>query len=707
MKFTDNALTVLEARYLRKDEDGNIVETPEQMIDRVASSLADTEEERLVYSDLMSSLDFLPNTPTLINAGRPNGQLSACFVLPIEDSMEGIFTTVKNAALIHKTGGGTGFSFSRLRHRGGRVSSTGGEASGVVSFLRVFNAATDSVKQGGVRRGANMGLLRIDHPDIEEFIMCKDDTTQLTNFNLSVGVTDDFMTALHQGKDWQLIDPHTHQVVSTIPAKKLWNMIVHQAWKNGEPGIVFLDKINAQNPTPQYGEIEATNPCGEQPLLPYESCNLGSINLANHVTPTERIDRDHLVRTTHWAVRFLNAVLNHNTFPLPEIKESTLRTRKIGLGVMGFADMLIKLNVPYDSDKAVALAEEVMSIIQDAAHGYSERRHYENATCTTIAPTGTISMLANVSSGIEPNFSWVYTRRSCDKELYVVHPLMAQWLKMLDLYNDDVLQELNRGTPIRDIPALRDTKMALAHVWTTSQEISPDAHIRIQAAFQKYTDNAVSKTINLPHTATESDVNQAYMLAYESGCKGVTVYRDGSRDSQVLNHEPPKKEEEASVERVKTSVRPRPTCVEGTTEKKQIGCGTLYVTVNRDNDGPIEVFTNTGKAGGCPAQSEGLSRMVSLALRYNVPVDAISKQLCGIRCMSTIRKDGCRVLSCPDAIGRSLKGAIEDGCENPTEQVEKSFTEGKNSVVCPDCGQPLEQAEGCVICHSCGYSKCG
>lgn len=706
MKFTDNALTVLEARYLRKDENGNIIETPEQMIDRVASFLADTDEAERMYHDLMFSLDFLPNTPTLINAGRPNGQLSACFVLPIEDSMEGIFTTVKNAALIHKTGGGTGFSFSRLRHRGGRVSSTGGEASGVVSFLRVFNAATDSVKQGGVRRGANMGLLRIDHPDIEEFIMCKDDTTQLTNFNLSVGVTDDFMAALDRVKDWQLIDPHTHQVVKTVPAEKLWNMIVHQAWKNGEPGIVFLDKINAQNPTPQYGEIEATNPCGEQPLLPYESCNLGSINLANHVTPTGCIDREHLERTTRWAVCFLNDVLDHNTFPLPEIKESTLRTRKIGLGVMGFADMLIKLNVPYDSDKAVKLAEEAMSIIQTTAHEYSKLKHFENATCTTIAPTGTISMLANVSSGIEPNFSWVYTRRSCDKELYVVHPLMEKWLKMIGLYNDDVLQELKRGTPVREIPALKN--IVCAPVWTTSQEISPAAHIRIQAAFQKYTDNAVSKTINLPNNATETDVEQAYLLAYENGCKGVTVYRDGSRDSQVLNHEPPKKEEATGFEGVKAVVRPRPVCVEGSTVKKQIGCGTLYVTVNRDENGPIEVFTNTGKAGGCPAQSEGLSRMVSLALRYNIPVDAICKQLCGIRCMSTIRKDGCRVLSCPDAIGRSLKDAVENNlAEHAGRIIAEGLVEGLNRVICPDCGQPLEQAEGCVICHGCGYSKCG
>nr|DAQ19086.1 MAG TPA: ribonucleotide-diphosphate reductase subunit alpha [Caudoviricetes sp.] len=682
-QFTDNAMTVLNARYLRKNEEGTVVETPDDMLHRVSEALSDGDAEKSKrFYELMDRLDFLPNTPTLVNAGRENGQLSACFVLPIEDSMDGIFTAVKNAAMIHKTGGGTGFSFSRLRSKGERVSTTGGEASGVVSFLRVFNEATNSVKQGGVRRGANMGLLRIDHPDVVEFIMCKDDTTQLTNFNLSVGITEAFMKAVVNDDEWSLIDPHTKKATAVGSAKQLWKKIVHQAWKNGEPGIVFLDKINDANPTPELGEIEATNPCGEQPLLPYESCNLGSINLSNHVNG-DGIDFEHLKDTVETGVDFLNAVLDHNSFPLPEIKEQTLKTRKIGLGVMGFADMLIKLNVRYDSEAAEFYAKKVMSFIQDTAHAYNEQKGYKNATLTTIAPTGTISMLANVSSGIEPNFSWVYTRNSCDQMLYVVHPLMESVLMSRDQYNDDILHKLAKGIPVKDIPELCD----IGDHWITSQEIKQDEHIKIQAAFQAFTDNAVSKTINLPNKATENDVEQAYMLAYETGCKGITVYRDGSRESQVLNFE---KDEPAS----KPTVRTRPERVDGYTDAKKIGCGKLYITVNHDEYGPIEVFTNTGKAGGCPAQSEGLARMVSLALRYDVPVDAIAKQLCGIRCMSTIRKDGCAVLSCPDAIGKALR--------------EFDSTSVKNTgSSCPECGQPLEQSEGCVICHSCGYSKCG
>lgn len=717
MEFTDNAMRVLEARYLRKDQDGNISETPDQMLRRVAKALSDGDEARCdQYYNLMASLDFLPNTPTLINAGRENGQLSACFVLPIEDSMEGIFTAVKNAALIHKTGGGTGFSFSRLRSKGERVSTTEGEASGVVSFLRVFNEATNSVKQGGVRRGANMGLLRVDHPDIVEFIMCKDDTTQLTNFNLSVGITDDFMTAVSDDDMWSLVDPHSKKTVNSVKARDIWSAIVHQAWKNGEPGIVFLDEVNAANPTPEHGEFEATNPCGEQPLLPYESCNLGSINLANHISEGA-IDFDHLTETVHTGVDFLNAVLDHNCFPLPEIEVNTLRTRKIGLGVMGFADMLLMLGIQYDSDAAIFYAKKVMEFIQKEAKSYSKKQGYDNATLTTIAPTGTISMLANVSSGIEPNFSWVYTRNSCDQTLYVIHPLMKARLK--EIYRDDenILHLLGKGIPVKDIPELSE----LGDFWITSQEISPEAHIRIQAAFQNYTDNAVSKTINLPNTATEEDVENAYTLAYQLGCKGVTVYRDGSRDSQVLNFE--KKEGEMGT----GGIRSRPNKANGSTYVQKIGCGKLYVTVNQDENGPIEVFTNTGKAGGCPAQSEGLARMISLSLRYGIPIESVAKQLCGIRCMSTIRKDGCDVLSCPDAIGRALKEscgvkpegalglifedlkAVGKACSDFVTNVFGVDLSGVQDelIACPECGEALEQAEGCVICRNCGYSKCG
>ena len=687
--FSKMALSVIESRYLRKDPVTNeLLETPDGMLHRVAEALGNKD-----YYDLMASLDFLPNTPTLVNAGRPNGQLSACFVLPIEDSMDGIFTSLHDAAMIHKTGGGTGFSFSRLRHCGAPIYSTSGTSSGVVSFLRVFNAATDSIKQGGVRRGANMGILRIDHPDIKEFIMCKDDPTEITNFNLSVGIVDGFMEAVRKDLEWALVDPAHRNITEIVKARELWNMIIHQAWKNGEPGVVFLDVINKYNPTPEHGEIEATNPCGEQPLLPYESCNLGSINLYNHVK-NEQIDYEHLEKTVHLSVDFLNSVLDHNHFPLPKIKENTLRTRKIGLGAMGWSDALIALGMRYDSQEALLLAEDVMKFINDTSWEHSRKKNYNNTTCTTIAPTGTISMIANVSSGIEPNFSWAYKRKAMDQDFFVVHPLMEAELKRRKCFNDATLQMLYRGVPLKQIPGLA----GIDSCWQLSHQISPEYHIRMQAAFQKYTDNAVSKTINLPNSATEEDVRTAYEMAYQLGCKGVTVYRDGCRDNQVLNFA------ETSTSKP-SAVRERPEETVGSTSKVKIGCGKLYVTVNADESGePIEVFTNTGKAGGCPAQSEGLSRMISLCMRHNVPVEAIIRQLKGIRCMSTVRKEGCVVLSCPDAIGVALDKHKKGSDPAETEPLTITSTGTK---LCPDCNQPLEVSEGCIICRGCGYSKCG
>lgn len=535
--FTDNALTILNARYLRKDETGTVIETPDQMLARVAECLAGNDEQYTDFHIAMANLEFLPNTPTLVNAGRENGQLSACFVLPVEDSMEGIFDAVKYAALIHKTGGGTGFSFSKLRSKGQRVSTTQGEASGVVSFMKVFDAATESVKQGGIRRGANMAMLDINHPDIEEFITCKDDTTKLNNFNISVAVTDDFFTALHHNDAWPLFDPHTGNIVKTVMARELWGKVVYQAWKNGEPGAIFIDRVNAANPTPWHGTFRATNPCGEQPLLDWESCNLGSINLSKMlmtktiegIVPNLKL----LEQTVHTGVDFLNAVLDQNHHPLPQIREATLLTRKIGLGVMGFADMLLQLHIRYDSPEAVDIAESIMAFINHTAKRYSRSEDYNNSTCTTIAPTGTISMLANVSSGIEPNFGWVYTRQAADKELYIVHPLMEEKLKEIGQYNDSILSLLGHGVPVGDIPELKE----LGDYWILSKDIAPEAHINIQAAFQKFTDNAVSKTINLPNSATLVDVANCYALAFTKGCKGVTVYRDGSRDGQVLSFE--------------------------------------------------------------------------------------------------------------------------------------------------------------------------
>lgn len=536
--ISDNAMTILMARYLRKDENGNVIENPEDMFLRVASFLADGDVELTArFYGVMANLDFLPNTPTLINAGRPNGQLSACFVLPVDDNMESIFDAVKHSALIHKTGGGTGFSFSRLRSKGSRVSTTGGESSGVISFMRVFNAATESVKQGGVRRGANMGLLRVDHPDIEEFITCKDDPKEFNNFNISVGITDYFMQAVKENDQYfKLIDPHTNKVVKTIRARYLWNKIVYQAWKNGEPGIIFLDTVNEHNPNKNLGDFEATNPCGEQPLLPYESCNLGSINLSNFVDETRKtFDFTRFRDTVTTAVDFLNAVLDHNTFPLPQIKAATMKTRKIGLGVMGFADVLLKLGIRYDSENARAVAKFIMTELVETGVRRSYEMEYGNSTITTIAPTGTISMIANTSSGIEPNFAWVYKRIADDKELYVVHPFMEKKLKEAGLYTDDVLERLGRGVRVVDIPELQIA--GFGDYWQISKEIDPEAHIAVQAAFQKYTDNAVSKTINLPSSADEKDVDIAFQRAYFSECKGITVYRDGSRDGQVLSFE--------------------------------------------------------------------------------------------------------------------------------------------------------------------------
>jgi ribonucleoside-diphosphate reductase alpha chain len=571
--ISDNAMTILKARYLRKDENGNVIESPEDMFLRVASFLAGGDVELTAkFYDVMASLDFLPNTPTLINAGRPDGQLSACFVLPVEDNMESIFDAVKYSALIHKTGGGTGFSFSRLRPKGARVSTTGGESSGVISFMRVFNAATESVKQGGVRRGANMGLLRVDHPDIEEFITCKDDPNEFNNFNISVGITDYFMEAVRENdRYFELIDPHTNKVVKTVRARDIWDKIVHQAWKNGEPGIIFLDTVNKHNPNKTIGDFEATNPCGEQPLLPYESCNLGSINLSNFVDETRKtFDFPRFRATISTAVDFLNAVLDHNVFPLPQVKEATLRTRKIGLGVMGFADVLLKLGLRYDSENAISVAEFIMSDLFAMGRYRSYEMEYYNSTITTIAPTGTISMIANTSSGIEPNFSWVYKRIADGKELYVVHPFMEKKLKEVGLYTDDILEKLGRGISVVDIPELQIA--GFGDYWQISKEIDPEAHIAVQAAFQKYTDNAVSKTINLPSGAIERDVGMAFQKAYLSECKGITVYRDGSRDGQVLSFE--KDTETADAVELVGGVASAPTSTDEYLCEK---CGTLLV----------------------------------------------------------------------------------------------------------------------------------
>lgn len=551
---------ILRRRYLQTNHQGHPVESPDQMFRRVARAISAVEpgesgvrrtlENRFYRS--MRHLDFLPNSPTLMNAGRGLGQLSACFVLPIDDSIESIFDTLKHAALIHKSGGGTGFSFSRLRPAGDIVHSTGGQASGPVSFIRIFDMATDTIKQGGTRRGANLGLLRIDHPDIEEFITAKRNRTALNNFNLSVGVTDSFMKKVAAGRDYPLINPRTRQSVGALNAAHIFAQIVENGWLTGEPGLIFVDRLNRDNPTPQSGSFECTNPCGEQPLLPYEACNLGSINLA-HMVRQGQLDWARLAETTHLAVRFLDNVIEANRYPLPEIAAISRANRKIGLGVMGWADLLIRLNLAYDSPAALIFADEVMNFIRLQAHRASEQLAAErgafpnfpasrqaaaglpplrNATCTTIAPTGSISLIAGCSSGIEPLFALAFSRRVIERQaLPEIHPQLFRALQRLNLADPKLLQQILTCGSVQD---LKQLPVALRRIFVTAHDIDPASHIRMQAAFQRRTDNAVSKTVNLPHAASLDEVARIYQLAWSEGCKGVTVYREGTRSEPTL-----------------------------------------------------------------------------------------------------------------------------------------------------------------------------
>ncbi|NTW05953.1 MAG: vitamin B12-dependent ribonucleotide reductase, partial [Peptococcaceae bacterium] len=688
-ELSPTARVVLEKRYLKQVE-GKLVETPEDMLYRVSTVIADVEQKygksaketkelAKEFYKMMANLEFMPNSPTLMNAGRDLGQLSACFVLPIEDSMEDIFDAIKFAAMIHKSGGGTGFSFSRLRPKNSSVRSTGGVASGPVSFMKVFNAATEAVKQGGTRRGANMGILRVDHPDILEFIQCKEDNKEITNFNISVGITAEFMEALFVGGNYDLIDPHSKEAVGQLSSVEVFDKIVQHAWRNGEPGVVFLDRLNKDNPTPVLGEIEATNPCGEQPLLPNEACNLGSLNLKLFVTEGEGkavIDWENLARVTRMAVRFLDNVIDANQYPIDSIEKMVKGNRKIGLGVMGFADMLIKLQVSYASEDAVEYAEKVMKFIQIEGRLESERlaiergtfpnfeesvykgvRKMRNATITTIAPTGTISMICGASSGVEPIFAVAYTKNVMDGTSFIeVNPLFESFAQEYGFDSPSMMDKIAETGSVQGVPAVPNW---VQQVFVTAQEIDPQWHIQIQAAFQKYTDNAVSKTINFAKTATAEDIAKAYMLAYELNCKGLTVYRDGSRSEQVLSagiNGSRQEQEQGEAPMANTIVpRPRPEVTMGVTEKIKIGCGNLYVSVNADEQGICEVFTNTGRAGGCSSQSEATARLISVALRSGLSVEVITEQIRGIRCPACIRREGVNVTSCPDAISRVIK----------------------------------------------------
>ncbi|OUN13489.1 ribonucleoside-diphosphate reductase, adenosylcobalamin-dependent [Flavonifractor sp. An9] len=767
MPISENAKAVLERRYLARDERGNPTETVDGLFHRVANAVAEGDRHfdpkadvvatAAEFYEMMTNLDFLPNSPTLMNAGRPLGQLSACFVLPVADSMEDIFDAIKNAALIHKSGGGTGFSFSRLRPKGSTVNSTGGVASGPISFMKVFNAATEAVKQGGTRRGANMGILRVDHPDIMDFITCKNDTSEITNFNISVGITEAFMEAVSADGMYDLVDPATGRVVGQLKAREVFDTIVTSAWQTGEPGIIFLDRLNRDNAVPSQGEIESTNPCGEQPLLPYESCNLGSINLVNHITKTVAgwvLDRAKLEKTIRAAVHFLDNVIEVNQYPLPEIDKMTRSTRKIGLGVMGFADMLLYMGVPYNSEEGVALAQEIMDTINTIGHQESEKlaesrgafplfdqsiykdgKPIRNATVTTIAPTGTLSIIAGVSSGVEPVFAYAYIRNVMDNtHLIETNQILKDKLVEAGIYSEALMKQIVEQGSLAHVDGIPEE---IKRVFVCAHDVSPIWHVKMQAAFQQYTDNAVSKTVNFPNSATKAEVAEVYRLAYTLGCKGTTIYRDGSRNEQVLNIGKVNDGKEAApapTGRVceecqvpqeaygHIQPRPRPAVTTGFTEKVRIGCGNLYITVNYDENGICEVFTNTGRAGGCPSQSEATARLVSVGIRSGMDPKEIIQQLKGIRCPSCLRQPGVPVTSCPDAIAKSLEKVLKVSQGNretvpapisattkaaPIPRPGMTPAEAKLAKFCPECGAKLEHEGGCVTCRDCGYSKCG
>jgi ribonucleoside-diphosphate reductase alpha chain len=829
--FSENAVTVLRKRYLAKDAKGEIIETITGLFERVAKNISeadldygktkkDAEITANKFFEEISSLRFLPNSPTLMNAGRPLQQLSACFVLPIEDSMGSIFETIKNTALIHQSGGGTGFSFSNLRPKNDTVHSTKGVSSGPVSFMQVFNSATEAIKQGGTRRGANMGILRIDHPDILDFITSKKDTSKLNNFNISVAITEDFMEHALKNENYPLLNPRNNEIVKYLNAKEVFDLIVEMAWSSGEPGIIFIDRINKLNPVPNAGKIEATNPCGEQPLVAYESCNLGSINLGKFVKAKEDginipeslkrldekpenilpyylglIDFNALKKTVHTAVHFLDNVIDKNHYPIEKIKQMTLSNRKIGLGIMGYADTLIKLGIPYDSELALKIAEKIMGFIdkeskiksEELGHSRGSFANFDgsvwkekgfkamrNGTTTTIAPTGTISIIAGASSGIEPLFALAYERHVLDKQTLIeTDKNFKNTLESFGVYSNELINfvalKSNLGHSYEDLPSNllnRETYEYLSRIFITSHDITPKWHVMTQAAFQKFTDNAVSKTVNFAKSAKKEEIKEVYMLAYNLNLKGITVYRDGSRE-QVLTTgssagggsenkytcpacgssvpEPPKlidakqpadkntaennsgKESAASRKSPDGQIEPRkrPDMIHGVTIKTTTGCGPLYVTINYDENGnPFEIFNSIGKSGGCAqSQTESTGRMVSLALRSGIGAEEIVGQLKGIRCNIPYGFGANIIYSCADAIGKALEKSL-------MEKIEQNHGEGCRGVkgaageapearhnntravqgrgACPSCGgSNLKHAEGCTVCLDCGYSDCG
>ncbi len=689
--FSPNAMKILRTRYFMKNEKGEFIDKkPSDLFRRVADYIASaekTKEEQKEWADrffeAMMARDFMPNSPTLTGAGR-DMCLSACFVLPIEDSMESIFDAVKNAALVHKEGGGTGFDFSQLRPKGSFVRKTQGVASGPVSFLRVIDAATEAVKQGGTRRGANIGLLRVDHPDIEEFITMKRDGRTLNNFNISVAITDEFMKALKRHGEYWIYNPYLKKKTIRKKARDIFKLIVESAWEVGDPGLIFIDRINQLNPTRELGLISATNPCGEQPLHPYESCNLGSINISNFYSPDhpDEIDWERLAGTIEIAVRFLDNVIDVNKYPLPQIAEMTRANRRIGLGLMGWADLLLKKKIRYDSPAALALAEKVISFIRQTADRESEKlgelkgnfpnidlsiykgKKRRNATVLTIAPTGTISRLAGCSSSIEPIFAFEFVSKILDGEIKDVHPLYEEWKK-------------------------EHPEEPLPDYFVTAHDIPYEGHIRMQAAFQKYVDNSVSKTINLPNQATFEDVEKAYLLAYDLGTKGITIYRDGSKAEQVLYA--------GTIAKQKLIPRERPVSLPSITDKIKTGLGNLYVTITFLDNKPFEVFTSIGKSGySTMADAEAIGRLISLALRSGVDPKEVILQLKGIGGSEPVFTEGGLVQSIPDAVAKVLERHLGEVKENRRDFFKDT---------CPLCGATLPD-EKCPVCPNCGWTRC-
>jgi ribonucleoside-diphosphate reductase alpha chain len=817
-QLTENARLVLAKRYLKKDEKGRPTEEAETMFWRVARTIADVDadygaseaavgEVARQFYDLMVNGKFEPNSPTLMNAGRPLGQLSACFVLPVEDALSngqsGIYDTLRAMALVHQSGGGTGFSFSRLRPEGDPVRSTLGVASGPVSFMKLYDASTEVVKQGGTRRGANMGILRVDHPDIRKFIACKNDTTQVTNFNISVALTDAFMEAVKAGTTYDLVHPRTKKVVAQESAREIFDMIVHGAWLTGEPGTFFIDRANEFNPVPRLGSYEATNPCGEQPLLPYDVCNLGSVNLGLFVREGARpgsdaaaaVDWDGLRQVIHLAVHFLDNVIDANRYPLDEIHALAQNIRRVGLGVMGWADMLVRLGIPYDSAEGVDMGRRVMAFLDEEARKASEKlaetrgvfpawaesvwgpddtaarradgarirpeRALRNCNLTTVAPTGTISIFAGCSGGIEPLFAVAFLRNQAGALMPDVNPDFVRIAQEQGWYSDALMERIATEGHIHfdEVPA------EVQRVFRTAHDITPEWHVRMQAAFQEHCDSAISKTTNFPREATEADVRKIYELAFELGCKGVTVYRDGSREGQVLStgktaqaaaagdrsaevadleQQLADAREEAhnlrvEVERLRAELaerdvtagaarnkRQRPQALRGYTMKMMSPLGDLYVTINEDDQGrPFEVFCTLGKAGGAAmADAEAVGRLVSLALRSGIPIGRVKDQLRGISCDRAVGVGPNKVLSVPDAVGQAIERYLEEkegiqetlpllvratqGAHHAPassfhRQQEQSFL-----AACPECGGgQMAYEEGCLKCHICGYSECG